>query len=132
MILADTSVLIGYFKGLQGSLYEKLDYIIDAGIPFGICDYVYLELLQGARDAREYAKLQEYLSTLPFYGLRHGKQSFEKAAVLYTSCRKKGITIRSTLDVLIAEVAIENDLYLLHDDIDFVNLAKVCGQLKTF
>jgi predicted nucleic acid-binding protein len=93
---------------------------------------VYQELLQGARNDKEYKLLKEYLNTLPFYELRYGKQSFENAAILYTNCRKKGITIRSTLDLLIAEIAIENDLYLLHDDNDFENLSKVYKNLMMY
>jgi len=132
MILVDTSVLIGYFKKLEGAPYDKMDYIIDADIPYGICNYVYQELLQGSRNDREYALLSEYLNTLPFYDLRYGKRSFENAAVMYIKCRKKGITIRSTLDLIIAEIAIENDLYLLHDDMDFTNIAKADKNLKIY
>jgi predicted nucleic acid-binding protein len=61
------------------------------------------------------------LITLPFYELEYGRQSFENAALLYTHCRNKRITIRSTLDVLIAEIALENSLYILHDDNDYTN-----------
>jgi predicted nucleic acid-binding protein len=132
MILADTSVLIGFFKGLKGIPYEKLDHIIDNDIPYGICNYVYQELLQGARNDKEYKSLKEYLNTLPFYELRYGKESFENAAILYITCRKKGVTIRSTLDLLIAEIAIENNLYLLHDDNDFDNFSKVYRNLMIY
>lgn len=54
------------------------------------------------------------------------------AAKLYFKCRKKGITIRSTIDLLIAQTAIENDLYLLHDDNDFTLIAKVDQRLKEY
>ena len=132
MILVDTSVLIGYLKNTEGSPYEKMDYIIDADIPYGICNYIYQELLQGSRNEQEFGLLSEYLDTLPFYDLRHGKRSFENAASMYIKCRKKGITIRSTLDLIIAEIAIENDLYLLHDDMDFTNIAKADKNLKIY
>jgi predicted nucleic acid-binding protein len=132
MILVDTSVLIGYFKNSDGVPYNKMDYIIDNDIPYGICNYVYQELLQGSRNKQEYEMLKEYLDTLPFYDLRYNKQSFENTAVIFINCRKKGLTIRSTLDIIIAEIAIENDLYLLHDDMDFTNIAKVYKNLKIF
>ena len=131
MILADTSVFIGYLKKLDGIPYEKMDYIIANDIHYGICNYVYQELLQGTRNEKEYELLKEYLNTLPFYDLRHGKQSFETAASLYIKCRKKGITI-STLDLIIAVIAIENNLYLLHDDTDFTNIAGVLENLKEY
>ncbi len=132
MILLDTSILIGYLKGREGNRYEALDEIIKTNVPFGINVYVYQELLQGAKDEREYYRLKEYLSTIPFYELKNGKASFEKAAYLYFLCRKKGVTIRSTIDLLIAETAIENDLYLLHDDTDFTRLGKVAKELKLY
>jgi predicted nucleic acid-binding protein len=132
MVLVDTSVLIGYFKNLNGISYNKMDFIIDNDIPYGICNYVYQELLQGARNKQEYELLKEYLDTLPFYDLIYGKQSFENAALMFFNCRKNGITIRSTLDLLIAEIAIENNLYLLHNDMDFTNIAKIYRDLKIY
>ena len=132
MILLDTSVLIGYLKKHEGAPYDKMDYIIDADIPFGICNYVYQELLQGSRNEHGYSLLSEYLDTFPFYDLKYGKRSFENAAAIYIKCRKKGITINSTLDLIIAEIAIENNLYLLHDDADFTNIAKAEKNLKIY
>ena len=72
-----------------------------------------MELLQGARDKSEYNILEEYLNTLPFYELQYGKQSYENAALMNIKCRENGITIRSTIDLIIAEIAIENNLYIL-------------------
>jgi len=132
MILVDTSVLIGYFKKSDGASFDKMEYIIDNDIPYGICNYVYQELLQGAKNEQEYELLKEYLGTLPFYDLLYGKTSFENTALMYINCRKKGITIRSTLDLIIAEIAIENNLYLLHDDMDFSNIARVNKYLKMY
>jgi predicted nucleic acid-binding protein len=64
--------------------------------------------------------------------LRHGKKSFANAALMYMNCRRKGITITSTLDLIIAEIAIENNLYLLHDDLDFTNISKVYENLVMY
>ena len=132
MILVDTSVLIGYFKKLKGVPYDKMNYILDNDLPYGICFYVYQELLQGSLNDEEYELLKEYLNTIPFYNLRYGKESFEKAALMYKKCRKKGITVRSTIDLIIAEIAIENNLYLLHDDSDYTNISKIYKELKIF
>ena len=132
MILVDTSVLIGYFKGAKDASCAKMNYIIDNALPYGICHYVYQELLQGSASEREYNLLKEYLSTLPFYDVRYGKESFENAARMYMNCRKKGITIRSSLDLIIAEIAIENNLYLFHNDRDYTNISKVYANLKIY
>jgi predicted nucleic acid-binding protein len=132
MILVDTSVLIGYFKEINEIPYKKMDYIIDNEIPYGICNYIYQELLQGSKNEKEYSLLKEYLDSLPFYNLLYGKQSYENAALLYINCRKNGITIRSTIDLIIAEIAVENKLYLLHNDIDFTNISKFNKNLKEY
>jgi predicted nucleic acid-binding protein len=128
----DTSVLIGYFRGSAGESYDKMDYLIDKKMPYGICNYVYLELLQGAAIKPDHDLLKEYLSTLPFYDLLHGKESFEAASLMYMNCRKNGITVRSTIDILIAQIAIENNLYLFHNDNDYTNISKIHRDLKIY
>lgn len=51
---------------------------------------------------------------------------------MYFVCRRKGITVRSSIDLLIAETAIENDLYLLHNDADYINIAGIFTELKLY
>lgn len=63
---------------------------------------------------------------------KDGKASYEKEAFIYFQCRKSGITMRSTIDLLIAETAIENDLFLLHNDSDFDSMAKITKKLKIY
>jgi predicted nucleic acid-binding protein len=132
MILVDTSVLVDYFKGLENKATQTLDYVIDSGMPYGINDFIYQELLQGSRTIEEFQKLKEYLESIPFYYLHYGKESFEKAAFMNFTCRRAGITIRSTVDLLIAETAIENNLYVLHNDKDFINVASIVSDLKLY
>ena len=132
MILADTSILIGYLKNSNDVHCKKMSYIIDNDIPYGICSFVYQELLQGATNRREFGLLKDYFGSLPFYGPKFGKESFENAALIYMDCRKNGITIRSTIDLIIAEIAIENNLFLLHNDNDFTGISRVCKKLKIF
>jgi predicted nucleic acid-binding protein len=132
MIIVDTSILIGYFKGTENTPYDKMDFIIDNDIPYGINNHIYLELLQGAKDQSEYDILKEYLTTLPFYELKYGNKSYENAALLNIKCRDHGITIRSTIDLIIAEIALENNLYILHNDNDYTNMAKIITELKIY
>jgi predicted nucleic acid-binding protein len=130
MILVDTSILIGYFKGMQGERYEIFDSLIDQSIPFGICNHVYQEVLQGAKNEKEFRLLKEYLDTLDMYDLRYGKKSYENAAWLYFKCRKAGITPRSTIDLIIAQIAIDNNLLLLHNDNDFIQISLIVSDLQ--
>jgi len=132
MVLVDTSVLIGYLKGLDTDSCKKLDYIITNNIPYGVNSFIYQEILQGARDKKEFDELKDYLGSLRFYELRHGLESYERAAYLYFQCRRSGLTIRSTIDMTIAETAIENELFLLEDDTDFKAISKVIKDLKLY
>lgn len=56
--------------------------------------------------------------------------SYSQAANIYFTCRRKGITVRSTVDCVIAQIAIEHELILLHNDKDFENIAKVFPDLN--
>ena len=132
MILVDTSVLIAYLKNQNIKSVEQFEYILDKKLPYGINTFIYQEILQGAKTDKEYNLLKEYFETIPLYYLKYGKESYEQAALINVRCREKGITISSTIALLIAETAIENDLYLLHDDNDFTNMAKVIKELKLY
>ena len=125
MILVDTSVLIDFFKGVKTVGSKKFEMILQQEIPFGINSFILQEVLQGAASEKEFSLLREYLSTQRFYDLKDPVDSFINAAKLYMECRKKGITIRSTIDCLIAETALEHDLLLLHSDNDFKAMARV-------
>ena len=130
MILVDTSVLMDYFKGIENEPVALFDWVLDNSILYGICDFVYQELLQGARSETEFLKLKTYLETVPFYYLQHQKESYEQAAFMNVRCRMGGTTIRSTIDLLIAQIALENDFYLLHNDKNFDHMKTVLTDLK--
>ncbi len=125
MVLVDTLVPIDFLKGKNSNSTNKLVEIINQNIPFGICSFVYLELLQGVKDEKEFKLLDEYLSSQIFYHLNDNKKSYFKASKIRIICNKKGITIRSIIDLIIAQIAIDNNLYLLHNDKDFENIAKL-------
>jgi len=128
MYLVDTSVLIDFLKGKDTVQSMKFEKIIQNKIPFGISSFTYQEVLQGAYDQKEYDKLNTYLSTQKIY--YPSQKSYERAANIFFTCRKSGVTIRSTIDTLIATSAIEHNLILLHSDKDFDYMADVV-ELKT-
>ena len=131
MILADTSVLIDFFKGNSTVAVSKLKAALSRKLHIGITSGIFQELLQGAKSEKEFNLLKRYLETQHFYHPKHSVESYVEAAKIYMSCRKKGITVRSTADCLIARIAIEHDLLLLHNDADFIAMAKVVD-LKLF
>ena len=125
MILVDTSVLIDLFGGKKNASTRKFSKVLQGGIPFGITSFIYQEILQGAKSEKEFRLLKKYLETQRFYHPKDAIASFAAAARIYFDCRRKGITIRSTLDCLIAQTAIEYNLSLLHNDSDFDAMANV-------
>ena len=125
MVLVDTSILIDFLRGAENAAVGRFQQILDSNIPFGISPLTYLEVLQGTRTDKDYATVKSYLETQRFFGLLDQKESSAAAARIYFACRRKGITINSTVDCLIAQTAIENDLTLLHNDADFDRMRKV-------
>jgi len=125
MILVDTSVLIGFFKGSKSEATSRFRLVLEQGLNFGITSHVFQEVLQGAKSEKEYNLLRRYLETQRFFHPKDPVESFAEAAGIFFRCRKKGLTIRSTIDCLIAQIALENDLLLLHCDQDFDLMAKV-------
>jgi predicted nucleic acid-binding protein len=123
MILVDTSVLIDFFKDNKNQSVFCFNDVLEKQIPFGITAIVYQEILQGAKTQKEYNLLKEYLCCQRFFNPKDPISTYEKAALIYFSCRKKGITVRSTIDCLIAQIAIEHDLFLLQNDKDFEHMA---------
>jgi len=125
MILVDTSVLVDLFKGEENAPVLALKEIINEGIPFAITSLIYQEILQGARNKREFNLLNRYLSTQRFLHPDDPIKTYRNAAKLYFTARKKGVTIRSTIDCLIFQIAIEHDAVLLHNDRDYDLLAEL-------
>ncbi len=125
MVLVDTSVLIDFFKQEDSPGVRKFKQLLSLSIPFGICAQIFQELLQGARSENDFNKLKSYLESQLFYAPKDPIESYAQAARIYFSCRKAGITIRSSMDCLIAQLAIENELQLLHNDKDFTLMQQV-------
>ena len=119
MILVDTSIWINYFNNMPPDIYtDKLDSALADGI-VAMGDLIFLEILQGFRNDNDHKKAKKSLSTLPQYEL-FGLDAVHKCTDNYRALRKKGITIRSTADVIIATFCIERRIPLLFSDKDFV------------
>ncbi|MFH1467063.1 MAG: PIN domain-containing protein [Pseudomonadota bacterium] len=125
MIVVDTSVLVALFRGGTDPAVERLCALERAGEPFAVPTVCCQELLQGARDEGEWRLLETYLGTQLQLAPRDHWVSHRAAARLYFDCRRQGITPRSTLDCLIAQLCIENHGVLLHNDGDFTRIAQV-------
>lgn len=125
MILVDTSVWIDYFNGSQSPETDALDAAIVDGI-VAMGDLIFLEILQGIRDDKQYQRTKDSLQTLDSLEMfGHGMP--EKCADNYRALRKIGITIRKTTDVIIATFCIEQRLPLLFTDRDFIPFVEHLG-----
>jgi predicted nucleic acid-binding protein len=125
MILVDTSVLIDFFKSSKSEAALRFKAVLEQGLNFGITSHIFQEVLQGAKSEKEYKLLRRYMETQRFFHPKDPVDSFAEAARIFFLCRKKGLTIRSTIDCLIAQIAMEHDLLLLHSDQDFHLMANV-------
>ena len=117
MILVDSSVWINYFNGRITWQTEMLDQMLQQ-VPVCTGDLILAEVLQGFRKDHEYKKAKEVLSILPCKQLG-GYDIAIQSAENYRTLRKKGITVRKTIDIIIGTFCIVENIPLLHDDRDF-------------
>jgi predicted nucleic acid-binding protein len=125
MIVVDTSVWIDYFRGTTAPHTDLLDYELGHNRVI-VGDLIMTELLQGFREDRGFHKVWKLLDMLEYRDFI-GRDIALKAAANFRSLRKKGITVRKTIDVIIATFCIENRLPLLHYDADFDHMEKHLG-----
>ena len=122
MILVDSSVWIQYFNGEVNPQTDYLDEILGVE-PVGIGDLILLEVLQGFRNDHEYDNAKLLLSNLTVFDML-GKEQAIRAAHNYRYLRKMGITVRKTIDTIIATYCISRDFPLLFSDRDFAPFVK--------
>ena len=117
MIFLDSTVLIDYFNGTNSLQTEYLESLLGNEI-IVIGDYVLAEVLQGFKSDKEFVKAKTILLSFPCYEIA-GKEIALKSAKNFRFLREKGVTIRKTIEVIIATFCIENNFTLLHNDRDF-------------
>ena len=122
MIIVDSSVWIGYFNG---NITPKTDWLDSAlgNQSIVVGDLILTEVLQGFQSDKDFKKAKSLLLNFPVVEML-GREVALKSALNYRHLRKKGVTIRKTIDVIIGSFCIHNTFSLLHDDRDFVPLEK--------
>lgn len=119
MILVDTSIWIELFNSKDFEInLKKLSQL-------AVCPPVIQEILQGIRHEKAYHSIKEGICALPCFGDPLNIDHFLLATDLYRLTRKRGRTIRSSVDCLIAAIAIKNSLPVWHRDRDFNLLAEI-------
>lgn len=117
MILVDSSVWINYFNGISTWQTDLLDHYL-SNTPIIIGDLILTEVLQGFRSNTDFETAKNFLGALQFRQIG-GYRVAIKSANNYRILRKSGVTVRKTIDIIIATFCIIEGLTLLHDDRDF-------------
>jgi len=121
MILVDTSVWIEILRDRRGGIARTFRERVGAEICV-LTRFTQLELLQGARNEKEWKSLDEYLATQ--YYLEASEGTWRNAARVYFDLRRRGITVNSPIDCCIARIAMEYGALLLHRDQNFTRMAR--------
>jgi predicted nucleic acid-binding protein len=117
MLIVDSTVWIDYFNGLENPQTDYLDQIVDR-TPILVGDLILAEVLQGFRDDSDFEEARRALSKYIQVEMVNPELALQSARN-YRLLRRKGITVRKTIDSLIATYCIENEHDLLHKDNDF-------------
>jgi predicted nucleic acid-binding protein len=125
VILVDSSVWIEYFNGVVNPQTDRLDDLLGSE-PLAIGDLILTEVLQGFIEDAAFEKARRLLLSLTIVDLG-GKEIAILAARHFRMLRKRGITVRKTIDLLIATRCIESGYQLLHCDRDFDPFVKYLG-----
>jgi predicted nucleic acid-binding protein len=130
MIIVDTSVWIDVLNEVEMPAASVCIDLLRRGEPVGLTDVIFTEILQGLRTSAEAEMVERQLRSFPILQLQ-SLDDFAFAADLYRTARRKGVTIRKTLDCLIAAPCIQTGAALLHADQDFDLLAS-CTPLRIY
>jgi hypothetical protein len=125
LILVDSSVWIDYFRGSITTQTEKLDRLLGSE-PLAIGDLILTEVLQGFADERDFNRVRKMLTALTVVELG-GQEIAIQAARNFRTLRTLGVTVRKTIDTVIATRCIESGYDLLHSDRDFDPFAHHLG-----
>jgi predicted nucleic acid-binding protein len=125
VILVDSSVWIDFFRGVTTPQVDALDRLLGVE-PLAVGDLILAEVLQGFRGEKEFNQARKLLLTLEQVDIA-GQEVAVQAARNFRTLRERGVTIRKTIDTLIATKCIESDIALLFSDRDFDPFVEYLG-----
>jgi len=125
MVLVDTTAWVDFLSGQPLPHVEFLESLIANEDDICICGVVLTEVLQGIREDPDYRKTKRSFDSLIYLPMT--RSTFVGGADIYRNLRKRGVTIRKPIDCVIASVALEHNMPLLHNDRDFDPIEKHCG-----
>ena len=116
-LLVDSTVLIDFFSGRETAQTAKLEQCFQNRDEICHCGFVLLEVLQGIRDEKELIAVKQQFENLVY--LEDDRSTFELGATIYRELRRKGITIRNSIDCLISATVIQHGVNFLENDRDY-------------
>jgi predicted nucleic acid-binding protein len=125
MIIVDSSVWIDYFNSHITPQTDRLDQLLSSQ-PIAIGNLILTEVLQGFRQDTDYNTAKQLLTNLTIFNLLEADLAI-KSADNFRALRKQGITVRKTIDVIIASFCIANNHKLLFVDRDFQPFVQYLG-----
>ena len=125
MVLIDTSAWIEFLNDGRPDIAQRVDEALENEV-VTMGDLIYCEVMQGIYGHRERQSVADLFLSLPRFDLC-GFAIAETASANYRLLRSKGITVRKTIDVIIGTFCIENEMTLIHNDVDFTRMAPVLG-----
>ncbi len=125
MVLVDTTVWIDFFANRPESHVELLTDLIESEDDVCISGVILAEVLQGVPHDRQFKQIREYFQPLLY--LPTSRTTYLRSAEIYRSLRRRGVTIRKSIDCIIAATVIESGVELLHNDRDFDFIAAHTG-----
>jgi predicted nucleic acid-binding protein len=130
LIVVDTSVWIDVINQVETPQATRCVELLVDGAPVALTDVIFTEVLQGFRTEREAGRVESRLRAFPVLRLET-LHDFGVAARLFREARRAGVTIRKSLDCLIAAPCVREGVPILHSDEDFNRLAS-CTRLEVF
>ncbi|MBK8508394.1 MAG: PIN domain nuclease [Candidatus Competibacteraceae bacterium] len=130
MILVDSSVWIDYFRGTSTPQTDTLDALLGSE-PVITGDLILTEVLQGFSKDRDFNIARSLLTSLDIVNLA-GRDIAIQAARNFRALRASGVTVRKTIDTVIATRCIENGFMLLYSDKNFDPFVQHLGLRSAF
>ncbi|WP_338176436.1 PIN domain nuclease [Candidatus Dormiibacter inghamiae] len=123
LILIDSSAWVEFLRGTGSSVNTQVRTLLEGTAMLATTEPIVMEVLAGARDDGHLKMLRRLVLGCQMIPLR-GLSDYEEAAATYRTCRRAGLTVRRLVDCLIATVAINAGVPLLHADSDFDLIAR--------
>ncbi|MDH3500712.1 MAG: PIN domain nuclease [Acidimicrobiia bacterium] len=130
MIVVDTTVWVDFFNDRSGSHVATLVDLVERDDDVRLTDVILTEILQGLRNDSDVRRVEQHLGAFDILRL-DSLDDFRRAAELYRTARRAGVTVRRTLDCLIASLCVREEAPILHNDGDF-DLLATCTDLAVY